>query len=147
MLAIAVLAVVGGLSACADQPYIRSPELINRDHPEFAMERTDRSAFTVCYAKSETSPEVVRDLAIKECRRYGKRAAFVDTTYRTCPLMAPAGATYACLGEGETLADVLSRDQRRRAEIEEELERRQEQESGGVFGNSGLSSPAPEPTQ
>lgn len=147
MLAIAVLAVVGGLSACADQPYIQSPELINREHPEFAVERTDRSAFTVCYAKWETSPERVRDLAIDECRRYGKRAAFVDTTYRSCPLMAPAGATYACLGEGEALADVLSRDERRRAAIDEEIERRQEEESGGVFGSSGLSPSTPEPGQ
>lgn len=147
MLAIAVLAVLGGLSACAGQPYIQAPELINREHPEFAVERTDRSAFTVCYAKWETTPESVRDLAIEECRRYGKRAAFVDTTYRSCPLMAPAGVTYACLGDDETLADVLSRDERRRTEIEEEIERRQEEESGSVYGNSGLSSSAPEPAQ
>lgn len=105
--AAAVLAVAGGLAACSSQsPYIYAPELIDRKDPNFGKPRTDRTNFTVCYAKWQSTAAEVRDLAVKECGLYGKHAVFVGTTYQTCPLLAPAGANYLCLAKGQSAADV-----------------------------------------
>lgn len=114
--ALVAAAVAAGLAGCTAQaPYIRAPELIDREHPDFAKERTDRRGFTVCYAKWNTDPAAVRDLAVGECGLYRKRAVFLDTTYQVCPLAAPAGARYVCVGEGERVADVLAAERRRLA--------------------------------
>lgn len=136
-LTVAALAFVGGLAACADAPYVYAPELIDRDDPQFATDRTDRTTFTICYAKWESRPEDVRDLANKECGRYGKRAAFIGSTLQVCPLMAPAGASYACLGKGQTLADVLSGEAKRRSVLEQERQMREGENLGGSPVGSG----------
>lgn len=105
--AAALAVVAGGLAACSPPPpYIYAPELIDRSNPYFKKKRTDRNEFTICYAKWGTNAKAVRDLAVKECGLYGKRPVFMDTTYQLCPLVAPAGAHYACVGKGKTLSDV-----------------------------------------
>jgi hypothetical protein len=68
----------------------------NRRRKDFGQERTDIANVTVCYNKSYTTPDAVRQLAVEECGKFTKQARFQKNDYNLCPLLTPVAAVYAC---------------------------------------------------
>ena len=96
-----ILASLAMLAGCAGEPYVRNPAEFKRDTAYFLEGLTDRTFVEVCYNKRKTTPEAIRKLAIDECNRFGRIAAFSKTTYNVCPLTTPVAAVYDCLNRDE----------------------------------------------
>lgn len=92
----AVFVMCLGLAACGGQPYVHIPDEFNRGSEDFGKDITDRADVTICYSADDTTPDVVRKLAVDECARFGKVAKFVDQNYSACPLLTPVSAHYEC---------------------------------------------------
>jgi hypothetical protein len=92
------------LSACTKvEPYILNDFEFNRDSPSFGVQLKDRSEVGVCYNKRYTRPQIITQIAIDECRRFGKVAFFRGSKNLICSVNAPSLATYACLCPSENI--------------------------------------------
>ena len=98
-----VLLAVAVLASCGGQPYVHNGSEFNRDSEFYRVGLKDRGSVNICYAKSETTPEKVKELAVAECGRYGRTAVFTKMTYNLCPLMTPVAASYNCFTKEELL--------------------------------------------
>lgn len=86
-------------SACSTAPYVYKAGQFNRSSDNFGKTDTDISNVTVCYSKFSAAPEAISKLALSECARFGKSVKFIEHDYNLCPLTAPVGAFYECVGE------------------------------------------------
>jgi hypothetical protein len=90
---------LSGLAACSGgEAYIYSPYSINREletYPD-GPEITEGSVVTVCYAKSKSMPQTIRQLAAAECSKGNLGIVFVEQTYNVCPMMTPNAAVFSC---------------------------------------------------
>ncbi len=90
---------LSGLAACSGgEAYIHSPSTINRElatYPD-GPEIIEGSEVTVCYAKSESTPQTIRQLAAAECSKGNLGIVFVEQTYNICPMMTPNAAVFSC---------------------------------------------------
>ncbi len=68
-----------------------------RDTEYYLHGLKDRGTVQVCYHKGKTTPAIIRELAITECRRYGKSAVFTKNAYDVCPLTTPVAAVFECV--------------------------------------------------
>jgi len=91
------------VTSCGGQPYVLNPGEFKRETVYYLHGLTDRATVEICYAKSETNAKVVRDLAIAECRRFGKQAIYRTTSYDVCPLTTPVAAVFTCVTSGTDL--------------------------------------------
>ncbi len=90
------------LSSCGGAPYVHNVGEFNRQSDYYLNGVSDREIVNVCYAKRKTTPRIVSDLAIAECRKFGKVAVYSKTSYAICPLNTPVAAIYQCASQ-ETL--------------------------------------------
>jgi len=91
------------LAACTNiEPYIYNANEFNRESPSFAKELEDRSTVEICYNKRSTTPQILKQMATDECRRFGKRAHYYENKNLICSVSAPAQAMFWCLCPGET---------------------------------------------
>ena len=102
-----ILAVAGVLlltiAGCGGQPYIHLAKEYDRESEIFLRGITDRDDVTICYAKRNTTPSVVSQMAAAECRRFAKIASFREQTLRTCPIATPIAAVFNCLDPAQRL--------------------------------------------
>jgi hypothetical protein len=85
------------LAACTSEaPYIYNPNEFNREKKGFAKEIKDRAQVQICYNKRSTSPKMLQQMAIDECRRFGKQAIFKQQKNLVCSISAPAQIIYKC---------------------------------------------------
>lgn len=88
------------VAACsAPAPFVYDREEFNRRRVDFGQDPKTISQVLVCYAKSSATPAEIVRLAEERCAIVGARAAFLRTEYAICPLVAPAGAIYSCVGQ------------------------------------------------
>jgi hypothetical protein len=106
---VGLLAVLVVVSGCAGEPYVLNTEEFKRDSFYFVYGYQDRTLVEVCYHKRKTTPEAVKALAVSECQRYGKKAAFAKTDYNICPLTTPVAAVYECIGPKKTMVGPAER--------------------------------------
>ena len=96
-----VLAIIGllllSVAACGGQPYIHSANEFDRGSETFLRGISDRDTVTICYAKRETTPILISEMATAECQRFGKIARFREQSLQTCPLISPISAVFDCL--------------------------------------------------
>jgi hypothetical protein len=78
------------------QPYVYTAAEFDRTRSDFGRPVTDIDAVTVCYGTWSASPAEVTTLAREECGKYGKVAHLVGQDRRTCPLVTPVAAHFAC---------------------------------------------------
>jgi hypothetical protein len=95
------LAALVAMTGCAGEPYIVNSHEFVRKSPYFLDGLTDRSTVEICYHKRKATPEVIRNMAVVECRRFGKFALFKETNYNLCPLTTPVAAVYRCFDPNE----------------------------------------------
>ena len=81
---------------CAGEPYVQVNNEFNRESDTYLNSIRDRDHVNVCYNKWNANPQQITDLAMAECHRFGKRAAFSKSTYSNCPLRTPIAAIYDC---------------------------------------------------
>jgi len=91
-----VIVLAGGVTACGAVPYVLDADEFNRSAPEFGKDVTDISDVTICYSRSNTTPDAVRGLAEKQCATFGKTSRFVDQDYLSCPMATPVAANFLC---------------------------------------------------
>ena len=91
------------ISGCGGQPYIHLANEYDRESETFLKGITDRDDVTICYAKRNTTPSVVSQMAAAECRRFAKIASFREQTLRTCPIATPIAAVFNCLDPAQRL--------------------------------------------
>jgi hypothetical protein len=85
------------LAACTSEaPYIFETDEFNREKKGFAQELKDRNQVSICYNKRSTSPRVLQQMAVDECRRFGKQAIFLRQETLACSISAPAQIVYKC---------------------------------------------------
>jgi hypothetical protein len=85
------------LAACTSEaPYIFEPDEFNREKKGYAQEIKDRTQVEICYNKRSTSPELLRQMAVDECRRFGKQAIFLRQNTLACSISAPGKVVYKC---------------------------------------------------
>jgi hypothetical protein len=84
-------------TACESPAYIYKEGEFNRNALDFNKEPKDRDKLTICYNKSDTSPQDVLDMAKDECGKFGKSAKFINQDRLTCPLMNPIAANFTCV--------------------------------------------------
>jgi hypothetical protein len=94
---VAVSAVV---AACAGEPYVLREKEFDRQSDYFLHGTTSDETVRVCYAKNKTTPAAVMKLAVDECARFGKVAAFHETSYSLCPARTPVAAVFDCKPKG-----------------------------------------------
>lgn len=108
---LAILASVGVAGCITEPPYVDRPYQIDRRSKNFPLgpKLVVGSEVTVCYAKSASSPQEIRQLADDECGRFGLGAALYEQTLEVCPLRAPVAAVFKCaeLGTVGTVPAVL----------------------------------------
>lgn len=82
----------------APEAYVSRPYAINREAEHFpdGPELEEYDEITICYAKSGTTPTIIKQLANEECGRFGMRAEFDETDMGICPLMTPSAAKFLC---------------------------------------------------
>lgn len=85
------------LSGCSEPPYVHDEALVNRDHPDFGREITNRDTVSICYNTRGATPAEVARLAQEACGEFGKTAAFDQHDYTICPLSHPVAATFICV--------------------------------------------------
>ena len=86
-------------AACSNfEPYVYNRNEFNREAPGFGQKPTDIKQVDVCYNRSATTPEQVRDLAREACGEFGKEARFSHHRRLECPLMTPILARFKCIG-------------------------------------------------
>jgi len=95
-LSFCALMLLAGLTACAGQPYVFHEKEFNRGAVDFGKDPTDIERVTICYSSSNTTPDIVRDMAIEACGKFGKTARFVGQNYKSCPMVTPVSANYEC---------------------------------------------------
>ncbi len=92
--------ILSGLAACSGgEAYIFSPYSINREletYPD-GPEIVEESEVTVCYAKSKTTPQAIRQMAAAECSKGNLGVVFVEQSYNICPMMTPNAAVFSCV--------------------------------------------------
>tara|TARA_B100000315_G_scaffold92339_1_gene85064 strand:- start:127 stop:618 length:492 start_codon:yes stop_codon:yes gene_type:complete len=94
------------LAACSNfEPYIYNANEFNREHHSFGKEPKDRSTVEICYNKRSTTPQILKQMAADECRRFGRRAHFYENINLICSVSAPAQAVFWCLCPDETAQD------------------------------------------
>ena len=91
------------IAACGGQPYIHLANEYDRESETFLKGITDRNDVTICYAKRNTTPSVISQMAAAECRRFAKIASFREQTLRTCPIATPIAAVFNCLDPAQRL--------------------------------------------
>jgi hypothetical protein len=96
------------LAACGGNPYVFNNDEFNRQADYYLNGLKDRGDVSVCYSKRRTTPLAISNLAMAECQRFGKTAAFSETSYSICPLNTPVAAVYKCLAPGESSANTGS---------------------------------------
>lgn len=79
------------------EPFYYKVSEFNRNLPTFAKEPPDISEVGICYAKSSTTAETVRDMAVSRCAAFGKRAVFRNQDALNCPMRTPVRAMYDCV--------------------------------------------------
>lgn len=87
------------VAACAaPEPYVWRPYAIDREAADFPYgpELEVGSVIQICYSKSGATPQKIRQLANKECQRFGLAAHFEQTEYKVCPLLTPVTAEFSC---------------------------------------------------
>lgn len=95
---VAPLLLFAWLAACGGvEPFYYKADEFNRASPTFVKEPSDIKAVGICYAKSSTTAEMVRDMAVARCAAYGKQAEFRGQDMLNCPILAPMRAIYACV--------------------------------------------------
>lgn len=86
------------LAGCGTaEPYYYKADEFNRNLPTFAREPADITEVGVCYAKSSTTAETVRDMAVSRCAAFGKQAVFRGQDVLNCPMRTPVRAMYDCV--------------------------------------------------
>ena len=85
------------IAACGGQAYINLAEEYDRESETFLKGITDRDDVKICYAKRETTPILISEMATAECQRFGKIARFREQSLQTCPLISPISAVFDCL--------------------------------------------------
>jgi hypothetical protein len=106
---VGLLAVLVAVSGCAGEPYVFNSEEFKRDTHYFVHGHQDRTVVEVCYHKRKATPAAVKALAVSECQRFGKTAAFTKTDYNVCPLTTPVAAVYECIGPKKTMVGPAER--------------------------------------
>ena len=91
-------------SCAAEPPYIFEADEFNREKAGFAKEITDRSIVEICYNKRSTTPKLLTQMAVDECRRFGKKAVFKEHKTLSCSVSAPAQAVFLCIGPDKKIA-------------------------------------------
>ena len=84
------------VTACESPAYIHSKSEFNRNSPDFNRDIKDRDELTICYNKSDNTPQDVLEMAKDECGKFGKSARFIDQDRITCPLSNPIAANFTC---------------------------------------------------
>ena len=93
-----IFAALLGLSACSrSAPFVFKEGEFNRNSPSFNKTPEDIDKVQICYNKASTKPEVLLDMAEKQCGRYGKRPHFQKQEFLYCPLVTPVMATFSCV--------------------------------------------------
>jgi len=97
-LPVAILMVTAIAACSGDPPYVDRPYEINRDNVTFPVGPPilSGSPVTVCYAKSQATPEQIRALADDECAKGGLMAVFNRQSLDVCPMMTPIAALFVC---------------------------------------------------
>ena len=86
------------LAGCAKtEPFYYNLNEFNRSLPTFAKGPPVLEEVGVCYAKSSTTADAVRDMAVSRCAAYGKQAVFRSQDVLNCPMTAPVRAMYDCV--------------------------------------------------
>jgi hypothetical protein len=106
---VGVLATLVLVFGCAGEPYVLNAEEFNRESKYFVHGYQDRTMVQVCYHKRKATPAAIQELAVNECRRYGRAAAFSKTDYNVCPLTTPVAAVYECIGPKKTMVGPAER--------------------------------------
>ncbi len=90
---VGVLATLVLVFGCAGEPYVLNAEEFNREIVYFVHGyRIGRLVKSVTINANHA--EAIQELAVNECRRYGRAAAFSKTDYNVCPLTTPVAAVY-----------------------------------------------------
>ncbi len=93
-----LLVLAACLAGCsASEPFYYKVSEFNRNLPTFAKEPADIAEVGICYAKSSTTAETVRDMAVSRCAVFGKQAAFRGQDVLNCPMRTPVRAMYDCV--------------------------------------------------
>jgi len=77
--------------------YVYKSGEFNRSSSTFAKDPTNITSVTICYNKSGTKPQIVANMAAKECAKFSKKAEFVSQSLSICPLFTPVAAIYNCI--------------------------------------------------
>jgi hypothetical protein len=86
------------IAACeAPQAYVQIEEEFNRKSAVFLNGVTSREGVKVCYHKDGTTPQQVAALAERECKKFYKRAVFIEQNLSFCPLATPISAIFQCV--------------------------------------------------
>ena len=85
------------LSACESPAYIYEAQEFNRRSKGFAKDILDRTKVTICYDKSDSTPQGIFNMATEECNRFGKSARFLKQDRKSCPLATPISVSFSCV--------------------------------------------------
>ena len=84
-------------AACEAPPaYVHVAKEFDRETDFFLNGVMSRDLVKVCYHKNGATPQQVAALAINECKKFSKRAIFMELNLRVCPLVTPISAIYKC---------------------------------------------------
>jgi len=97
VLMLLIAGAVLSLGACsAPPPFVYKKDEFNRDAVGFGRPVKDILKVTVCYAKRDTTPQQIFNLANAECAKFNKRAIFSQQDRITCPITTPIAARFGC---------------------------------------------------
>lgn len=85
-------------SCAAPEAYVHKPAEFNREATDFGKDPENLAEVTICYNKFATKPEIITQLAVDACGKFGKEAVFREQTLNQCPLITPMAAVYNCQG-------------------------------------------------
>ena len=85
-------------SACEAPPaFVHNKDEFNRESDFFLKKVTSLDNVIICYHKLGTTPQEVSVLANNECKKFSKRAVFIEQNLQECPLIAPISVSYNCV--------------------------------------------------
>ena len=87
------------LIGCGGTPYIYNNNEFDRQSDYYLNGVADRDVVEVCFDKRKATPKMISDLAVSECRKFGKIAVFSNTSRAVCPLDTPVAAVYTCASQ------------------------------------------------